>query len=330
MNTSPSSRQRMTPVDRMWLRMDHPTNLMMITGVTFFPEPVERTAVLEVLQDRLLAIPRFRWRVIAADRGSGHHWETDENLDLDWHLQEVTLPNPGDDAALREFVNGWMSTPLDAERPLWQVHLIQNHNQGSAMLWRLHHCIGDGIALMLAMLSLTDLEPEAEGREGNPLAELFSSQPPAPAEAKAHLHKVLPEAVKLLSQPAETLGRSVAGRRVAPRCPLWDAWLCVLRTTRPFFGVHWGAEARRLVRSHLHVGDQPGSAGVGWHRQRCLDQRCSWGPASLSRRARSVAQPAQYPGYRACQSEASRGHELAGQSVRSGISVVAGGDQRYP
>jgi len=190
----------------MWLRMDHPTNLMMITGVTFFPEPVERTAVLEVLQDRLLAIPRFRWRVIAADRGSGHHWETDENLDLDWHLQEVTLPNPGDDAALREFVNGWMSTPLDAERPLWQVHLIQNHNQGSAMLWRLHHCIGDGIALMLAMLSLTDLEPEAEGREGNPLAELFSSQPPAPAEAKAHLHKVLPEAVKLLSQPAETLG----------------------------------------------------------------------------------------------------------------------------
>lgn len=196
----------MSSVDRMWLRMDHPTNLMVITGVTFFDEPVERPAVLAVLQERLLAIPRFCWKVVTVDRDKGHHWEPDENLDLDWHLQEVALPSPGDDAALREFVNGWMSTPLDPDRPLWQVHLIQNHKEGSAMLWRLHHCIGDGIALMLAMLSLTDLEREADGGEGNPLAELFGSHPPEPEEAKSHLQKVLPEAVKLLSQPAETLG----------------------------------------------------------------------------------------------------------------------------
>ena len=206
MTSSRSNRQRMSRVDRMWLRMDHPTNLMMITGVTFFDEPVERGAVRLILQQRLLAISRFRWKVVATDRGSGHYWEPDENLDLDWHLQEATLPSPGDDAALRQFVNSWISTPLDLERPLWQVHLIQNHNLGSAMLWRLHHCIGDGIALMLAMLSLTDLEREAEGGEGNPLAKLFSGEPPRPAEAKAHLERVLPEAVKLLSLPAETLG----------------------------------------------------------------------------------------------------------------------------
>lgn len=194
----------MSHVDRMWLRMDHPTNLMMITGVTFFDEPVERAAVREVLENRLLAIPRFRWRVVSGERGSGHDWEVDSDLDLDWHLQEATLPSPGDDASLCEFVNRWISTPLDADRPLWQVHLIQNHNQGSAMLWRLHHCIGDGIALMLAMLSLTDLEPDRQ--TGNPLAELFGANPPAPEDAKRHLQQVLPEAVKLLSLPAETLG----------------------------------------------------------------------------------------------------------------------------
>jgi hypothetical protein len=188
----------------MWLRMDHPTNLMMITGVTFFDEPVERAAVRQVLENRLLAIPRFRWRVVPTQRGSGHDWEVDADLDLDWHLQEATLPSPGDDASLCEFVNRWISTPLDAERPLWQVHLIQNHNQGSAMLWRLHHCIGDGIALMLAMLSLNDLEPDRPS--GNPLAELFGANPPVPEDAKHHLQQVLPEAVKLLSLPAETLG----------------------------------------------------------------------------------------------------------------------------
>ena len=196
----------MSPVDRMWLRMDHPTNLMMITGVCFFDEPVERSAVLEVIRDRLLAIPRFRWRVVAGKGRDGHHWVTGENVDLDWHLQEETLPDPGGDTQLQECVNRWISTPLDMERPLWQTHLIQHYKQGSAILWRLHHCVGDGIALMLAMLSLTDLGPASESLEHNPLRELFSADPPSPEDARAHLEKVLPEAVKLLTLPAATIG----------------------------------------------------------------------------------------------------------------------------
>ena len=157
----------MSHVDRMWLRMDHPTNLMMITGVTFFDEPVERQAIAEVLRSRLLAIPRFSWRVVIAKGRSGHRWEPVPEPDLDWHLQEVALPEPGDDEALQSFVNAWISEPLSLDRPLWQVHLIQNHKRGSALLWRLHHCIGDGIALMLAMLSLTDLPPSVGEREEN-------------------------------------------------------------------------------------------------------------------------------------------------------------------
>ena len=196
----------MSHVDRMWLRMDHPTNLMMITGVTFFDEPLAREAVLEVLRERLLAIPRFRWRVVPGRGRSGHHWRVDENLDLNWHLQEISLPDPGDDSGLRELVNEWISKPLDPDRPLWQVHLIQNHRGGSAILWRLHHCIGDGIALMLAMLSLTDLNGKDSVQEGNPLAKLFGTDAPTPEEAKEHLQEVLPEAVKLLSLPAEVLG----------------------------------------------------------------------------------------------------------------------------
>jgi WS/DGAT/MGAT family acyltransferase len=195
----------MSRVDRMWLRMDHPTNLMMITGVTFFEEPVERHAVAEVLRTRLLAIPRFRWRVVANEKGSGHQWEFDDDPDLNWHLQEIALPEPGDDSLLRQFVNEWISKPLDPNRPLWQVHLIQNHNRGSALLWRLHHCIGDGIALMMAMLSLTDVAPPGSGEGENPLRELFGETPPTPEDAKKHLQEVLPEAVKLLSLPAETI-----------------------------------------------------------------------------------------------------------------------------
>ena len=49
------------------------------------------------------------------------------------------------------------STPLDFNKPLWHVYLVDNYNGGSALLIRLHHCIADGIALVMVLLSLTDL-----------------------------------------------------------------------------------------------------------------------------------------------------------------------------
>lgn len=205
MNLQNPTRQKMSSVDRMWLRMDDPTNLMMITGVTFFEEELERTALLEVIKKRLLSIPRFNQRVAASSRGSGHQWVADTGMDLDWHLQEVALAEPGDDEVLNRFVNSWISQPLDLERPLWQVHLIQNYKQGSALLWRIHHCIGDGMALMLVLLSLTDLESGVPDQAANPLGALFDSDSPEPEEAKRHLESVMPQAVKLLTLPAEAM-----------------------------------------------------------------------------------------------------------------------------
>lgn len=209
MNSQSTSRQQMSSVDRMWLRMDDPTNLMMITGVTFFGDPLERSALLEVVRDRLLAIPRFNQRVVASRRGSGHQWVDDTDLDLDWHLQEVALAEPGDDEGLNSFVNSWISRPLDLDRPLWQAHLIQNYKGGSALLWRIHHCIGDGMALMLVLLSLTDLEPGSSDQGANPLGALFGSDSPGPEDAKRHLESVMPQAVKLLTLPAEAM-RSIS------------------------------------------------------------------------------------------------------------------------
>jgi WS/DGAT/MGAT family acyltransferase len=49
-----------------------------------------------------------------------------------------------------------MSTPLDFSKPLWQIHLVENYCGGAVVLLRLHHCIGDGIALTSVMMSITD------------------------------------------------------------------------------------------------------------------------------------------------------------------------------
>ena len=125
MKRARQDRKRLSHVDRMWLRMDDPTNLMMITGVTFFSGRLVRDDLRQLLEERLLPIPRFSERVVKNPEGRGHRWESALPLDFDWHLPEVELAPPGDDEALRALISEWMSTPLDAGRPLWQVHLVQ-------------------------------------------------------------------------------------------------------------------------------------------------------------------------------------------------------------
>ena len=52
------------------------------------------------------------------------------------------------------------ATPLDPARPLWQFHLVDNYDGGSALIARIHHCYADGIALVRVMLSMTDAAPQ--------------------------------------------------------------------------------------------------------------------------------------------------------------------------
>jgi hypothetical protein len=68
----------------------------------------------------------------------------------------VALPAPGGQPALTQLLSDIVSTPLDRLQPLWQVHVIDGVDGGSALVTRFHHCIGDGIALTSVMLSITD------------------------------------------------------------------------------------------------------------------------------------------------------------------------------
>lgn len=200
--------EKMRPVDHAWLRMDEPANLMMINGVLFFDRPLVLDEVKRVLGERLLKIPRFQQRVVSTTRGQRFSWEQDPTFDLDSHVVEEKLASPGDDGVLQNLVSQWMSTPLDRERPLWMCHLLQNYKGGSAVLWRIHHCMGDGLALMLVLLSVTETEPprpETEEQAANPLRALFGENPPRREEARRYLEQVMPAAVGLLTGPAEKL-----------------------------------------------------------------------------------------------------------------------------
>ena len=153
-------REAMSKVDTAWLRMERPTNLMMITGVMMFAAPLDPDAIKKLLGDRFLAYPRFRQK--AVNTSSGAHWETDTDFNLDWHVRVAALPGAADKAELESYVGELASSPLDHSKPLWQFHVVENYRGGSVLVVRIHHCYADGLALVQVILSLTDTAPDPQ------------------------------------------------------------------------------------------------------------------------------------------------------------------------
>jgi WS/DGAT/MGAT family acyltransferase len=139
--------------------MEEPANLMMITGVMVFGTPMDCERLKATIEKRLLRFDRFRQRIVLPVLGAPY-WEDDPDFDLNYHVQLATLPPPGGQAALQDVASLMASRQLDSSRPLWQFHLIEKYGEGCALICRLHHCIGDGLALVHVLLSLTDTKPD--------------------------------------------------------------------------------------------------------------------------------------------------------------------------
>lgn len=162
MNNPHRKRETFTSVDAAWLNMDTPTNMAMITGVMMFDRPLDWERLRLTLERRLLVFDRFRQCARKPRFPSGFPaWEEDPHFDLEAHLHHIALPAPGNDQALMALAGDMMSAPLDASKPLWQIHVVDNYNGGSALIVRLHHAIGDGLALVQVLLSLADSSPNA-------------------------------------------------------------------------------------------------------------------------------------------------------------------------
>ncbi|RZI42456.1 wax ester/triacylglycerol synthase family O-acyltransferase [Herbaspirillum sp. HC18] len=147
-------REPLSIIDAAWLRMDRPTNLMMICGMLIFEERVDPDAFKEVVLTRMLCFHRFRQRVV--ERSGRPKWEDDRDFDIDWHVRQAVSTA----AALPALLSELVSTPLNSEKPMWQFHLVDVDDGSSALILRVHHCYADGFALMHVLESMTDALPD--------------------------------------------------------------------------------------------------------------------------------------------------------------------------
>lgn len=160
-----SNHERMSSVDTAWLRMDSPGHSMMIVGVSATATPVRAADFRRMIEQRLLCFGRFRHRAVADALGAS--WVEDDEIDLDAHVRQVTLPDPGGKSELEALASELASTPLDPRRPLWQFHFVPHYAGGSAWVTRVHHCYADGMAMVRVLLSMTEQDP-APGLAGHP------------------------------------------------------------------------------------------------------------------------------------------------------------------
>ncbi|MEP7327979.1 MAG: wax ester/triacylglycerol synthase family O-acyltransferase [Betaproteobacteria bacterium] len=152
-----TKREKISAVDTAWLRMDRPQNLMMICGVLQFRERMALPRLRDVVAERFLVFRRFKQR--AVEMTGMAFWETDRHFDIERHVVHTALPGAAGREELQAFVSRLTTTPLDPARPMWQFHLVDNYQGGSAVVMRIHHCYADGIALVRVMLSMTDAAP---------------------------------------------------------------------------------------------------------------------------------------------------------------------------
>jgi diacylglycerol O-acyltransferase len=225
-----AARERMSRVDTAWLRMDNDVNLMMIVGVWLLQPKVAYETLCRRVADKLLKYERFRQRV--SRDAAGATWVEDDEFDIHRHVvREKLVRRKGQSAreALQARVGELATTPLDAARPLWQFHLVENYEGGSALVARIHHCIGDGIALISVMMTIADggSDPPSRKRRAASTAQEDGGDWLADAvlrplgglssKAAGVVEASIGRALDALADPQQGLASSIEGARTVGR-----------------------------------------------------------------------------------------------------------------
>ena len=246
-----SMHEAMSKVDTAWLRMERPTNLMMITGVIVLEHALDVAVLKRTVEARFLSFRRFQQRPI--ELSGQWFWEIDENFDINWHIRRAALPAPAGKAELQEYVSNLASSPLDQSKPMWQFHLIENYNGGGALVIRIHHCYADGMALVQVMLSLHDTNPHAKHHEPHPPEKLKSSGGTVFARLLAPARHQVENAVGLVEAALQKTYDIIRDPAAAA-----ESLLGLART-----GTHEASEIGRELLHALMLSDDPATRFKG-------------------------------------------------------------------
>lgn len=104
------------------------------------------------MADRLQSQRHWTERLVPAPEAPSRlAWQEDPEFDIGRHVGVWPTQGPVDDVALAGCVAEIMMAPLDRGGPLWRVDVIPRlADGGAALVWKVHHCLADGLTIMRA------------------------------------------------------------------------------------------------------------------------------------------------------------------------------------
>jgi WS/DGAT/MGAT family acyltransferase len=122
---------------------------------------IDAPRLARYVESRLGALPHYRQKLAFAPVSGRAVWVDDEHFDLAYHVRHTALPQPRRAEELKQLVGRVLSQPLDRDRPLWELWIIEGlaHDR-FALLMKVHHCMVDGVAGVSLLSLLMRSEPD--------------------------------------------------------------------------------------------------------------------------------------------------------------------------
>jgi diacylglycerol O-acyltransferase len=181
-------------------------------GATYIFEGTSRVpggrgalGLARTIEERLHLVPRYRQKVMWLPGNLGNPvWIDDPDFDLSYHVRRAALPSPGDDATLRDYTARVFARPLDLDKPLWEMTVIEGLSAGRvAVVNKVHHAMVDGISTVDIATLLLDSEPS----------------PPTSGRPKRWKARPAPTRAELMRSAVEGLSPAAAFKMLASLRP---------------------------------------------------------------------------------------------------------------
>jgi len=230
--------ERLSFLDGSFLALESRTTHMHVAGVAIFeagplskPDGgIEIEKIRTFIESKLQYVPRYLQHLAWVPFEKNPVWIDDDHFDLDYHVRHLSLPRPGNEEHLKAMTGRLLSQQLNRTKPLWELWVVEGlEGDRFALVFKIHHCMIDGISGVDLMAVLLNFAPTDEIEEIKPFE-------PRPAPGAAEL--LVGESVRRLRrafraargiphlvEEARAIGSELQRRAKAVSYSLTSGWL---------------------------------------------------------------------------------------------------------
>jgi diacylglycerol O-acyltransferase / wax synthase len=218
--------ERLSGLDAFFLYLETPTQPLNVCcllelNTSTMPGGYAYGRFRAALAESVAAMPEFRMKLADNQLNVDHPvWVDDDTFQLERHVQHVGVPAPGGRREVAEICGYIAGLPLDRDRALWEIWVLQGGANSDAIvvMLKVHHALVDGVAGANLLAQLCSLQADAPapqavgGAGGGNAVQIVASGLLGFARRPLRLATVVPATILTVAQ---TVLRARAGRTMA-------------------------------------------------------------------------------------------------------------------